>query len=100
MVEKMENDKSDQQKKLVHRYWGFVRTYRYGIVFIRVLGIMSFAVPLALRMMVKMLIDEILPGNDSFWSLKSLILVMGGIFVVSIMADFIRDCRTVRLARH
>src|SRR5690625_2215013 len=97
MVEKMENDKSDQQKKLVHRYWEFVRPYRYVIVFIIVLGIMSFAVPLALPMMVKILIDEILPGNDSFWSLKSLILVMGGIFVFGIIVDFIRDYITARL---
>lgn len=97
MVEKMENDKSDQQKKLVQRYWEFVRPYRFVIVLIIVLGIMSFAVPLALPMMVKILIDEILPGNESFWSLKSLILVMGGIFVFGIIVDFIRDYITARL---
>ena len=97
MVEKMENDKSSERKQLVQRYWEFVRPYRFVIILVIALGIMSFAVPLALPMMVKILIDDILPGNESFWSLNSLILIMGGIFVFGIIVNFIRDYITARL---
>src|SRR5690625_3612505 len=48
-------------------------------------------------MMVKILIDEILPVNDSCWSLESFILVMVVRFVFGIIVVFIRDYITVRL---
>jgi len=54
------------------------------IVLIIVLGIMGFAVPLALPIMVKILMDEVLHGNDSFWLLDKLILVMGGILYLEL----------------
>lgn len=95
-VGEMESDKQ-KHRKLVHRYWEFVSPYKFVISLIIVLGILSFAVPLAIPWMTKILIDEVLPGNESFWSLQKLITVMGGIFVFGVIINFIRNYITARL---
>ncbi|WP_318615647.1 ABC transporter ATP-binding protein [Sporosarcina sp. YIM B06819] len=93
----MESDKRANQKALVQRYWKFVRPYRFVIVSIIVLGIMSFAVPLAIPWMTKILIDDVLPGNKGFWSLEKVILVMAGVFAFGVVINFIRNYITDRL---
>jgi len=47
----------DKNKELVQRYWAFVKPYKFIIILIIVLGIMSFSVPLAIPWFTKILID-------------------------------------------
>ena len=92
----MTKDKQ-KRKELIQRYWGFVRPYKFVIITIILLGIMSFSVPLAIPWFTKILIDEVLPGNEGFWSLKAVVLSMGGIFVFGLITNFIRNYVTARL---
>lgn len=66
-------------------------------MFIIFLGILSFAVPLAVPWLTKILIDEVLPGKESFWTLKKVIAVMGTVFVFGVIVSFIRNYITARL---
>lgn len=97
MVGYMEKDKKNQNKELAQRYWEFVKPYKFVILLIIVLGIMSFVVPLAIPWMTKILIDDVLPGKEGFWSLRKVVAVMGGVFVFGVIINFIRDYITARL---
>src|SRR5690625_6630866 len=93
----MESDKSIERKRIIQRYWNFVKPYSFIIIVIILLGIMSFAVPLAIPWLTKILIDEVLPGNEGFWSLKKVIIVMGSLFSFGLIINFIRNYITARL---
>jgi len=93
----MESDKSIERKRIIQRYWNFVKPYSFIIIVIILLGIMSFAVPLAIPWLTKILIDEVLPGNEGFWSLKKVIIVMGSVFIFGLIINFIRNYITARL---
>jgi len=92
----MAKDKG-KNKELIQRYWEFVKPYKLIIVLIIALGILSFSVPLAIPWFTKILIDEVLPGEASFWTLQKVVLSMGGIFVFGLVTHFIRDYVTARL---
>ena len=93
----MESDKLVYKKKLVQRYLEFVRPYKFVILLIIVLGIMNFAVPLAIPWLTKVLIDDVLPGNTGFWTLKKVIIVMGSVFIFGVIANFARNYVVARL---
>lgn len=93
----MESDKPNERKEIIQRYWDFVKPYTFIIIVIILLGIMSFAVPLAIPWLTKVLIDEVLPGHEGFWSLNKVIIVMGSIFVFGLIINFIRNYITARL---
>ncbi len=93
----MDSDKLNHNKVLVQRYWKFVKPYRFVILLIIGMGILSFAVPLVVPWMTKILIDEVLPGNESFWSLQRVIAVMGGVFFFGVLINFLRNYITARL---
>jgi len=87
----------DKNKELVQRYWAFVKPYKFIIILIIVLGIMSFSVPLAIPWFTKILIDQVLPGEEGFWSLQKVVLSMAGIFVFGTVTNFVREYITARL---
>src|SRR5690625_4586150 len=86
-----------RKKELVQRYWEFVRPYRFIIVLIIFLGIMSFAVPITTPWFTKILIDDVLPGKEGFWSLPKVVIFMGIIFIFGVVIKFIRDYIIARL---
>ena len=93
----MDSDKPNESKELVQRYWEFVKPYRLVILLIIGLGIMSFVVPLSIPWMTKILIDDVLPGKEGFWSLQKVVGVMAGVFLFGVIINFIRDYITARL---
>src|SRR5690625_1349064 len=97
MRDKMESDISDERSVLLRRYWVFVKPYTLIILVIILLGILSFSVPLAIPWLTKVLIDEVLPGEESFWSLKKVIIVMGSVFVLGVIVNFARNYITAKL---
>lgn len=97
MVESMESDEGSNKRKLVQRYFEFVKPYTWVIVLIIVLGIMNFAVPLATPYLTKILIDQVLPAKEGFWTLKKVILAMGSVFLFGVIFNFIRNYVTARL---
>ena len=92
----MSKDKQ-KNKELVLRYWEFVKPYKFIIILIIILGIFSFSVPLTIPWFTKVLIDEVLPGKESFWSLPKVVISMGVIFLFGLITNFIRDYITARL---
>src|SRR5690625_86709 len=94
--EKMDKDRP-RKKELVQRYWEFVRPYRFIILLIIFLGIMSFAVPITTPWFTKILIDDVLPGKEGFWSLPKVVIFMGIIFIFGVVIKFIRDYIIARL---
>lgn len=97
MVENMESDKTSNKKRLVQRYFDFVKPYKWVIVLIIILGIMNFAVPLATPYLTKILIDEVLPAQESFWTLNKVVIAMGSVFLFGVISNFIRNYVTARL---
>lgn len=93
----MDSDKSSNKKELVQRYLEFVRPYKFVIILIIILGIMNFAVPLAIPWLTKILIDDVFVGKEGFWTLKKVVAVMGGIFLFGVIANFVRNYVTARL---
>lgn len=93
----MSSDKSRERRELVQRYWNFVKPYRFVIVLVILLGIMNFAVPLAIPWLTKVLIDEVLPAKEGFWTLRKVTIVMGTIFLFGLIVNFIRNYMTARL---
>src|SRR5690625_2149154 len=93
----MKSDKSQERKKLVKRYWNFVKPYRFVILTVIVLGVMSFAVPLAIPWLTKVMIDDVLTAREGFWTLRKVIVVMGSIFAFGLIVNFARNYMTARL---
>lgn len=90
-------DKTLERRTLLKRYLQFVKPYLLMILFIIVLGILSFAVPLAIPWLTKVLIDEVLPQKESFWSLEKVVLAMGVLFLFGLIVNFIRNYVTAKL---
>lgn len=86
-----------KRKRLVKRYMAFVKPYRSVILFIIFLGILTFAVPLVVPWMTKILIDEVLPGKPSQWTLESSALLLGGVYVFGVIVGHFRNYVTARL---
>jgi ABC-type multidrug transport system fused ATPase/permease subunit len=78
-------------RRLVGRYFAFVKPYRYYIAAIIGLGILQFAVPLVVPWMTKIMIDEVLPGNQSYWTLEKVVIVLGSVYLFGIIVNFIRN---------
>lgn len=93
----MNSDKSHERKQLVQRYWNFVKPYRFVILMVIILGIMSFAVPLAIPWLTKVLIDDVLLAKEGFWTLRKVIIDMGSLFAFGIVVNFARNYLTARL---
>src|SRR5690625_4934045 len=93
----MDSDKPNERSTLVRRYMSFVKPYSFIILMIILLGIMSFAVPLVIPWLTKVLIDDVLPAKEGFWTLKKVIIVMGSVFVFGVIVNFVRDYTTARL---
>src|SRR5690625_7712961 len=74
--EKMDKDRP-RKKELVQRYWEFVRPYRFIILLIIFLGIMSFAVTITTPWFTKQLIDDVLSGKEGFWYLTNVVVILG-----------------------
>ena len=85
----MDSDKPSHNKELIQRYLEFVRPYKFVVLLIIVLGIMNFAIPLAVPWLIKIMIDEVLPGKEGFWTLQKVIAVMGGVFLFGVIVKFI-----------
>jgi len=49
----LDSDIPNERNQLLRRYWEFVKPYRLIILVIIILGIMSFAVPLAIPWLTK-----------------------------------------------
>lgn len=93
----MDSHKPSHNKELIQRYLEFVRPYKFVVLLIIVLGIMNFAIPLAVPWLIKIMIDEVLPGKEGFWTLQKVIAVMGGVFLFGVIVNFIRNYVTARL---
>ncbi|WP_019536075.1 ABC transporter ATP-binding protein [Paenibacillus ginsengihumi] len=84
-------------KKLVARYLAFLKPYRYVLLLIVLLGILQFSVPMIGPWMTKILIDEVLPGHETAWTLGSVIAVMAFVYAFGIAVSFIRNRTTFKL---
>lgn len=82
---------------MLRRYAEFVKPYLWVILVIVILGIMSFAVPLTIPKLTEILIDDVLPKRESFWTLNKVIAVMGSVFIFGVIVDFVRNYITARL---
>src|SRR5690606_15837789 len=47
--------------------------------------------------MTKVLIDEVLPGADSFWTLERIVIFLGIIYFAGVIINFVRNYITSRL---
>lgn len=92
-----ESDQRGNRRELIQMYWTFVKPYRFVILLIILLGILSFAVPLAIPWMTKILIDDVLPGKEGFWTLQKVVLVMAIVLAFGVVINFIRNYITARL---
>src|SRR5690625_4606601 len=93
----LDSDIPNERNQLLRRYWEFVKPYRLIILVIIILGIMSFAVPLAIPWLTKVLIDEVLPAKEGFWTLEKVVMIMGSVFVFGVIVNFARNYITARL---
>ncbi|WP_275983420.1 ABC transporter ATP-binding protein [Paenibacillus hamazuiensis] len=82
------------KRKLLKRYFVFVKPYRYYLLAIISLGILQFIVPLAGPWMTKIMIDEVLPRKESYWTLGKVIAVLAGIQLFGMAANFTRNLVT------
>lgn len=85
------------KKQLFKRYLAFLKPYRMTLLGILILGILQFAVPMATPWMTKILIDEVLPGKEGFWTLGKVTLVLGAVYLFGIWINFARGSITFRL---
>lgn len=94
----MEDDKPKEHKReLFQRYWIFVRPYRFMILLIIGLGILTFAVPLTIPWLTQVLIDDVLLDTHEYWNLTRIVVIMGSIFAFGLVTGFIRNYVTARL---
>lgn len=92
------SDESISKKKLVRRYLQFVKPYRHLLYVMFGLGLMQYAVPLATPWLTKILIDDVLVGSDSGWTLKSVLLILGSLYAMSIVVGFIKTYVASKMA--
>jgi subfamily B ATP-binding cassette protein MsbA len=99
-VNKDNLSKKEQQEnktRLVKRYWSFIRPYRFLLLFILVLGMLQM-INLGVPWMTKILIDEVLVGDtESSWTIGRVATVIGTIFGIGIIIQFIRNIALARL---
>ncbi|MFE5320397.1 ABC transporter ATP-binding protein [Paenibacillus sp. NPDC056579] len=86
-----------EKKKLVQRYLTFLKPYRFTLLLILSLGILQFAVPMIGPWMTKILIDEVLPQKESFWTLGKAVTFLGAVYAFGIWINFLRNTITFRL---
>lgn len=82
---------------MLRRYLQFLWPYRMRIVLILALGIAQFANPLIAPWMTKILIDDVLPGKEGFWTLGKVVLALAGLYLCGIWTGFWRNTATFRL---
>lgn len=85
------------KQKLVQRYLAFLKPYRFTLLLILVLGILQFAVPMIGPWMTKILIDEVLPQKESFWTLGKAVAFLAAVYAFGIWINFLRNTITFRL---
>ncbi|MFK7693237.1 ABC transporter transmembrane domain-containing protein [Paenibacillus sp. HJGM_3] len=83
--------------KLFKRYLVFLKPYRLRLLAIIGLGILNFAVPMISPWMTKILIDEVLPGKPSAWTLGEVVALLAGLYIIGIWLNFLRSTTTFRL---
>jgi ABC-type multidrug transport system fused ATPase/permease subunit len=81
----------ERKKKLLKRYFAFVKPYRHLIVIIVLLGILQSLVPLAGPWMTRLLIDEVLPQKETSWTLGKVIAVLAGIQLFGMITNYFRN---------
>ncbi|WP_284645377.1 ABC transporter ATP-binding protein [Paenibacillus silviterrae] len=82
---------------MLRRYLQFLWPYRMRIVLILALGVAQFANPLIAPWMTKILIDDVLPGKEGFWTLGKVVLALAGLYLCGIWTGFWRNTATFRL---
>ncbi|MCZ8515600.1 ABC transporter ATP-binding protein [Paenibacillus filicis] len=85
------------KKQLFKRYLAFLKPYRMTLLGILALGILQFATPMTTPWMTKILIDEVLPGKESYWTLGKVTTVLGAVYLFGIWINFARGSITFRL---
>lgn len=97
MSQQPEEEKKSNKKKLATRYLTFLKPYRYILLLIVGLGILQIAVPMIGPWMTKILIDDVLAGGETSWTLGSVLAVMTVVAFLGIILSFIRNTVTFRL---
>ncbi|MCY8507944.1 multidrug ABC transporter ATP-binding protein, partial [Bacillus atrophaeus] len=71
---------------VIKRYMHFVKPYKKQIVITVLIGIVKFSIPLALPLLLKYVVDDIIQGggsaHDKTTSLVTIMAVMFAIFLV------------------
>ncbi len=89
--------KPKSNTSMLRRYLQFLWPYRMRIVLILALGVAQFANPLIAPWMTKILIDDVLPGKEGFWTLGKVVLALAGLYLCGIWTGFWRNTATFRL---
>ncbi|WJH36986.1 ABC transporter ATP-binding protein [Paenibacillus sp. CC-CFT747] len=82
---------------LFRRYLSFLKPYRIRLGFIVALGLLQFVVPLTVPWMTKVMIDEVLPGKESFWTLQKVVGVLAGVYLAGNLLKFVHQVAISRL---
>ncbi|KKI88988.1 multidrug ABC transporter ATP-binding protein [Bacillus sp. SA1-12] len=70
----------------VKRYMTFVKPYRLQIAGTILIGIIKFSIPLLLPLLIKYVLDDIIGGNGTAdEKTKTLLMIMGGMFVLFVV---------------
>lgn len=92
------NTTKEQRKKLLGKYWAFVRPYRWTIEVIILLGFLQFSVPLISPWMMKVMIDEVLTGKSGGgWTVERVVFLLGAVYLFGTMIQFVRNTITARM---
>ncbi len=75
------NTKELDRKKLLQKYWDFIKPYRFVLMLILGLGLLQLAIPLIAPYMTGViLIDQVLAGEGS-WTLQGVALVLVAVYI-------------------
>lgn len=85
------SEESASKKKLVRRYLQFVKPYRHYLYVMFGLGLLQYAVPLSSPWLTKILIDDVLPGKETGWTLKGVLLLLGSLFAMNLVVSFLKN---------
>lgn len=85
------------KSRLIKRYLQFLVPYRKRLAIILLLGILSFVSPLAAPWMTKILIDEVIAGKPTHWSLGEVIAVLAFVYGFGIVVSFAQKVATFRM---
>lgn len=91
------SDESTSKKKLVRRYLQFVKPYRYYLYVMFGLGLLQYTVPLTSPWLTKILIDDVLPGKDTGWTLKGVLLLLGSLYMMNLVVSFLKNHVAARM---